>query len=149
MDLLSDLQEVWQGLSSPRELAPCRPRTVSSGGDVHNLAHAIRNPARTDPLVCITTQPGTSDELVLDPQVVWQELNGKILLYVIFEHHFVGLLNEALPPQLAIVAGKVRLWWPGAGDTSASAAHPVIAGDSEAKTLKRLKRAWRQGSRRR
>jgi hypothetical protein len=149
MDLLSDLRDVWEGLSSSQPIAPCRPRNVSSQADVNNLAHAIRNPARTDPLVAITTLPGTSDALALDPDVVWQELQGQILLYVIFEHHFTEQLTAALPHGLGIAAGEVRLWWPGVTAEGAGEDHPLVAVQGEpAKALKRLKRARHHGRRR-
>jgi predicted RNA-binding protein with RPS1 domain len=89
------------------------------------LVEALLDPARTVPVVAITTSPRT-DELLLDPSELGEHLGDAAKVVVIRTGEPTWELARALPERLAVYGGHARVWFPKLTRESDVHEHPII-----------------------
>ncbi len=72
----------------------------------------LLSPARTKPIVAVTTIQGT-DRTWVDPEQAERALGDAADVVVLETGEPTWVLTECLPPRLDVYGGALRIWWPG------------------------------------
>lgn len=127
-------------------------KATSQGGGVQWLEaqavvpwvrEVLLDPARKEPVVCITTDRRSGKPRV-DPEEVYRALEGQARVVALETGGPTRELASALPKEMGAYGGAVRIWWPDLHEDSNPRDHRlhVIRSEAEARTaFKSLKDA--------
>ena len=99
----------------------------------------ILSPARTKPLVAVTSIHGTGGTWI-EPGDLARDLGDRADVVFIETGDATWHLKEAMPPEMDVFGGAVRIWWPGLREDSDPREHPLRLIHTE--THGRLVAAW-------
>jgi hypothetical protein len=116
----------------PRRAATRRPTPLDLGIPVaatedggEALAAEVLDPARTEPIVCLSTRAG-EDRPAFDHHQVRKAVGRDALLRAVRTGPASRYLSALLPPQLGVFGGGARIWWPGVDAESDPSDHPLV-----------------------
>lgn len=112
-------------MSEPAPADGPAARDARSLQGAEQLAARVLERARSLPLVCVSTRPG-SDEAWLDADVLAARLAGRAEVWLLRDGPPSRRLAELLPEGFAIYGGHLRIWWSGVDPGADPLAHPIF-----------------------
>ncbi len=93
--------------------------------DGERLAARIVDPARTQPIVGLSTRAG-EDATAFDPQDVRRALGPDAIVVGVRTGPATRYLAELLPEHFGVFGGAARIWWPGITPEADPRRHPLV-----------------------
>lgn len=100
------------------------PVIVSRSEEVEALVRELFDPARTDPVVVVTTRCAETEPLI-DVEALARELHP-VPVRVLRTGPLTWELTGLLPEGLGVFGGAARIWWPGFTRSDLQYRHPLI-----------------------
>lgn len=100
---------------------------VASREDLWHLTTDLRREDRDYAIVVLTLGNGGDDGF---PPSAIRALDPSVPIYLLGNLHLCRRLTDTLGPQLAVEGGDARIFWPGVGEDSNAADHPLVPAHS-------------------
>jgi hypothetical protein len=114
---------------------------LKTSGEVAALVAHIRDPARTSPVLVVTTRHKAVEPLI-DVAALSKAVDP-VFVRVLPTGDLTWELTALLPDELGVFGGAARIWWPGYADTDAREKHPLYFVWSEAEASAAVRRIAR------
>jgi hypothetical protein len=101
------------------------PSRITTAQDVARLAATILDPARTQPVVCLTSPPSSDDPLV-DADALASDLSGVATVWVLPTGELSWEVTDRLPDRLDVYGGASRVWFPVGRERPEPTDHPLF-----------------------
>jgi hypothetical protein len=98
---------------------------VESPETAVRLAEHVLDPARDEPIICVTI-PAWASQPLLDVSALEEALDGTVTVWVMPTGDISWEFSYRLPTGLDVYGGAVRLWWPGVDERADRHVHPLF-----------------------